>query len=45
MAYAVYSFGAQYSDTGLFGVYIGTREENLGPALEIAAEQIADIAA
>jgi predicted Zn-dependent peptidase len=45
MAYAVYSFGAQYSDTGLFGIYIGTREENLGPALEIAAEQIADIAA
>lgn len=45
MAYAVYSFGAQYSDTGLFGIYVGTREENLGPALEIAAEQIADIAA
>ena len=44
MAYAVYSFGAQYSDTGLFGIYVGTREENLGPALEIAAEQIADIA-
>ena len=45
MAYAVYSFGAQYSDTGLFGVYVGTREENLGPCLEIVAEQIADIAA
>ncbi len=45
MAYAVYSFGAQYSDTGLLGVYVGTREENLGPCLEIVAEQIADIAA
>jgi len=44
MAYAVYSFGAQYSDTGLFGVYLGTREENVGPCLEIVAEQIADIA-
>jgi predicted Zn-dependent peptidase len=45
MAYAVYSFGAQYSDTGLFGVYLGTREENLAPCLEIVAEQIADVAA
>jgi predicted Zn-dependent peptidase len=45
MAYAVYSFGAQYSDTGLFGVYVGTREENLGACLEIVAEQIADVAA
>ena len=45
MAYAVYSFGAQYSDTGLFGIYVGTREENLAPCLEIVAEQIADVAA
>ena len=29
MAYAVYSFGAQYTDTGILGVYVGTREENL----------------
>ena len=45
MAYAVYSFGAQYSDTGLVGVYVGTREENLAECLEIVAEQVADIAA
>jgi predicted Zn-dependent peptidase len=45
MAYAVYSFGAQYSDTGLIGVYVGTREENLAECLEIVAEQVADIAA
>ena len=45
MAYAVYTFAAQYSDTGLFGVYLGTREENLGPCLEIVAEQVADVAA
>ena len=30
MAYAVYSFAAQYTDTGVLGVYVGTREENLG---------------
>jgi predicted Zn-dependent peptidase len=45
MAYAVYSFASQYTDTGLVGVYIGTREENLGACLEIAGEQLADVAA
>ncbi len=45
MAYAVYSFTAQYTDTGLVGIYLGTREENLAPCLEIVAEQLADIAA
>ena len=37
MAYAVYSFGSQYSDTGQIGVYVGTREENLVECLEIVA--------
>ncbi len=45
MAYAVYSFASQYTDTGQIGVYIGTREENLRDCLEITREQIADIAA
>jgi predicted Zn-dependent peptidase len=45
MAYSVYSFGSQYTDTGLVGIYVGTREENLAACLEIVAEQIADIAA
>jgi len=45
MAYSVYSFASQYTDTGLVGVYIGTREENLAACLEIAGEQLADIAA
>jgi predicted Zn-dependent peptidase len=45
MAYTVYSFGAQYTDTGMIGIYVGTREENLTACLEIVAEQIADIAA
>jgi len=44
MAYAVYTFASQYTDTGQIGLYVGTREENLGPCLEIAAEQIGDIA-
>src|SRR5204863_1651473 len=45
MAYSVYTFGSQCTDTGLVGIYVGTREENLAACLEIVAEQIADIAA
>jgi predicted Zn-dependent peptidase len=45
MAYAVYSFASQYTDTGQIGLYIGTREENLEDCLTIAGEQIEDVAA
>jgi predicted Zn-dependent peptidase len=45
MAYAVYSFASQYTDTGQIGVYIGTREDNVAACLEITSAQIADIAA
>jgi predicted Zn-dependent peptidase len=45
MAYAVYSFASQYTDTGQVGIYIGTREDNLSACLEIASEQIGEIAA
>jgi predicted Zn-dependent peptidase len=45
MAYSVYSFASQYTDTGLVGVYVGTREENLTACIEICVEQIAEIAA
>ncbi len=45
MAYAVYSFGSQYTDSGLIGVYLGTREENLAACLEIVASEIAEIVA
>jgi predicted Zn-dependent peptidase len=45
MAYAVYSFTSQYTDTGLIGFYVGTREENLSECLEIAARELGDVAA
>jgi len=45
MAYSVYSFLSQYSDTGIVGIYVGTRGENLATCVEICAEQIAEIAA
>ena len=44
MAYAVYTFASQYTDTGLIGFYVGTRAENLADCLEIASEQISDVA-
>jgi predicted Zn-dependent peptidase len=44
LAYSVYSFLSQYSDTGLVGFYVGTREENLAECMEIAAAQIGDLA-
>ena len=44
MAYSVYSFASQYTDTGLVGIYVGTREENLETCFEIVAREIADIA-
>ena len=44
LAYSVYTFGSQYADTGQIGIYVGTREENLGECLEIVAEQVADVA-
>ena len=44
MAYSVYTFASQYTDTGQIGFYVGTREENLPACLEIAVAEIADIA-
>jgi predicted Zn-dependent peptidase len=45
MAYSVYSYASQYTDTGQIGVYVGTREENLAACLEIATAELADLAA
>jgi len=44
MAYSIYSFASQYTDTGLIGFYVGTREENLAQCVDIAIEQIGEIA-
>ena len=44
LAYSVYTFSSQYADTGQIGVYVGTREENLGACLDILAEQISSVA-
>ena len=44
LAYSVYTFSSQYADTGQIGLYVGTREENLGECLRIVDEQIRDVA-
>ena len=44
MAYSVYTFASQYTDTGQVGLYVATREDNLRECLEVAVEQILDIA-
>ena len=44
MAYSVYTFASQYTDSGLIGFYVGTRPENLADCLEIANEQVGEVA-
>jgi len=40
LAYAVYSFTAQYAGTGQVGLYLGTRADNLAASLEIVAAEL-----
>src|SRR4051812_22198262 len=40
LAYSVYSFSAQFTDTGELGLYVGTRPDNLAQAMEVVAEEL-----
>jgi len=40
LAYSVYSFAGQYADTGQVGLYVGTRPDNLGEAMEVVAGEL-----
>ena len=40
LAYSVYSFTAQFIDTGEIGLYVGTRPDNLAEAMEIVASEL-----
>jgi predicted Zn-dependent peptidase len=40
LAYAVYSFSGQFADSGQVGLYVGTRADNLAPALEVVAQEL-----
>jgi predicted Zn-dependent peptidase len=40
LAYAVYSWSSQYTDTGQVGIYVGTREDNVASALEVIGTEL-----
>jgi predicted Zn-dependent peptidase len=40
LAYSVFSYSSQYTDTGHVGVYVGTREDNVDKALGVIAAEL-----
>lgn len=44
LAYTAYSFGASYSDAGLFGIYAGTAPEKAADVLELSRLELQRIA-
>jgi predicted Zn-dependent peptidase len=45
LAYAIYSWSSQYTDTGQIGIYVGTREDNIAKALEVIGVELARVCA
>ncbi len=45
LAYSVYSFTSSYSDAGQVGLYVGTRADNLGAAMQIIDRELARLRA
>ena len=43
LAYSVYSFGGQFTDTGQIGLYLGTRPDNLAEAMKVVADELARV--
>lgn len=44
LAYTAYSFGASYSDAGLFGMYAGTAPEKAAEVIELAQAELHKVA-
>jgi predicted Zn-dependent peptidase len=40
LAYSVYSYASQYVDSGQVGVYVGTRPDNIGQAMDVIATEL-----
>ncbi len=40
LAYSVYSFGGQFTDSGQIGLYLGTRPDNLAEAMKVVADEL-----
>jgi predicted Zn-dependent peptidase len=45
LAYSVFSFQALYAHTGQIGIYLGTRPDNVAPALQVVADELARLRA
>ncbi len=41
LCYAIYSFHAPYSDTGMFGLYAGTDAADLAELMQVVVDEIA----
>jgi predicted Zn-dependent peptidase len=44
LVYAIYTFAASYTDSGLFGVYAGTGEAEAGEVMEVVCDQLRETA-
>ncbi len=44
LAYSVYSFASQYSDSGMFGVYAGCLPQKVGEVLDVCRSELARVA-
>jgi predicted Zn-dependent peptidase len=40
LAYSVYSYASHYVDSGQVGVYVGTRPDNVGEAVQVIADEL-----
>ncbi|MGH2968237.1 MAG: M16 family metallopeptidase, partial [Solirubrobacteraceae bacterium] len=43
LAYSVYSFSGQFSDTGQIGLYLGTRPDNLAEAMRVVRDELDEL--
>ena len=41
LAYSVFSFQTLFAQTGQLGIYLGTRPDNVAPALQVVADELA----
>jgi predicted Zn-dependent peptidase len=44
LAYAVYSYSSQFADSGHVGLYVGTRPDNVGEAMDVIGTELRRIA-
>jgi predicted Zn-dependent peptidase len=40
LAYAVYSYASHYADSGQVGIYVGTRPDNVGQAMDVIGTEL-----